>query len=75
MGLAGGVRHTNVGVHDGRTVDASKEACASMFVGDARDSGADESDSGHCYSCTVDEGSAASLVIPVSICVDGEKTC
>lgn len=32
FGLAGGVRHTNVGVHGVRTVDASELACAHKFV-------------------------------------------
>lgn len=66
LGSAGGVAPTNVGVHDGRRVDASESACRSTLSGPAEETFVGESETGHCMSCACMEGSAASLVMPVS---------
>lgn len=70
FGIAGGVAHTNVGVHGGETKDASALAMHSIREGETAIEDVVNSDSLHWYSTPEENGGRTSSVKPYSKCGD-----
>lgn len=66
FGIPGGVAATNVGVHGGETKDASKEAIATIVVGETSASLVEKSETGHCISSAKIKGHSAPSVATAS---------